>query len=262
MSRTYFQPLSEERCKLLVEAYVAGATLAALSKKYGHSNQTILKKLNAAGVVRRRVRLEKGSDIEMQMLGAFTICAQWKEVGRLGGVSEDTAYKFLRKCGIDTTRSIRWKQDNRSNDIAADYAAGMLMSDIADKHGLRDVGQIYSVLDVVGVKKRRRRPFEKRGYVSLRDRSLFSSYGMRLPDYYRMLEKQGGACRLCGKMETRNGPTGRVLPLSVDHDHKTGKVRGLLCSNCNHGLGSFMDDPEMIERAIVYLEGCGGRCGL
>lgn len=262
MSRAYFQPLPEAHCEMLVREYVAGATLNSLAKKYGHAHQTLLAKLNAAGVVRHKVKLKPGSDVEMQMLGAFYTNAPWKEVGRLGGVGYEPAYKFLRKCGIDTTRSIRWKRDERSDSIAVDYAAGMPMADIVDKHGLRDVGQIYSVLDAVGVKELRRGPFKKRGYVSLRDRELFSNYGMRLPDYAKLLGAQGGVCLLCGDIETRKGPNGQVMPLSVDHDHKTGKVRGLLCSNCNHGIGNFGDDPELIEQAIAYLKKHGGSDGV
>lgn len=53
----------------------------------------------------------------------------------------------------------------------------------------------------------------------------------------------GGQCNICGK--TAN--------LAVDHDHKTNKFRGLLCSNCNMGLGHFKDDPMLLEFAQIYL---------
>jgi len=59
-------------------------------------------------------------------------------------------------------------------------------------------------------------------------------------------------CAICEKPETakRNG---KVLPLSVDHDHKTGKPRALLCAGCNRGIGLFADDPDRLEAAARYL---------
>jgi hypothetical protein len=73
-------------------------------------------------------------------------------------------------------------------------------------------------------------------------------YGITLEDYNRMLEEQGGCCAICGKPSTdykRN--------LHVDHDHLTGKVRGLLCVRCNYGIGYFGEDTTLLENAKVYL---------
>lgn len=53
-------------------------------------------------------------------------------------------------------------------------------------------------------------------------------------------------CELCGKTNQRR--------LNIDHNHVTGKVRGLLCDPCNKGLGHFKDDPELIQKAIEYLK--------
>jgi hypothetical protein len=54
-------------------------------------------------------------------------------------------------------------------------------------------------------------------------------------------------CEICGKRPES------IARLRIDHDHLTGKVRGLLCSNCNVGLGMFDDDPELLEQAAEYL---------
>lgn len=65
--------------------------------------------------------------------------------------------------------------------------------------------------------------------------------------------KQGGACGICGReiWVTRNSPLS--MKAHLDHDHRTWEVRELLCINCNNGLGSFMDDCELLERAANYL---------
>lgn len=78
-------------------------------------------------------------------------------------------------------------------------------------------------------------------------------YGLSPEKYQEMLESQHGVCALCGKPETViHNVTPK--PLSVDHDHETGKVRELLCHHCNTGLGYFKDDVELMQRAIEYLK--------
>ena len=66
-------------------------------------------------------------------------------------------------------------------------------------------------------------------------------------EYQQLLLRQKGKCKICGGIS--NGKR-----LSIDHDHQTGKIRGLLCDNCNFGLGWFKDNIEVLKRAISYLE--------
>lgn len=71
-------------------------------------------------------------------------------------------------------------------------------------------------------------------------------YGIELEEYEQMLEDQGGTCYIC------DNPPGKYR-LSVDHCHESGTVRGLLCHDCNHGLGKFKDNIGLLFRAIKYL---------
>ncbi|MBS1722542.1 MAG: endonuclease VII domain-containing protein [Armatimonadetes bacterium] len=82
---------------------------------------------------------------------------------------------------------------------------------------------------------------------------MVTRYGVELTDYESLLMAQRYVCAICGNPETlqRNGETQR---LSVDHCHLSGLVRGLLCSACNIGLSRFKDDPELLAKAIRYLE--------
>jgi len=82
---------------------------------------------------------------------------------------------------------------------------------------------------------------------------ILKRHGMSLADYDAMLNEQDALCRICRRPETGFGAGGHVKPLSLDHDHRTGKVRGLLCSPCNKGLGAFEDDIARLTAAIDYL---------
>lgn len=82
-----------------------------------------------------------------------------------------------------------------------------------------------------------------------RDTRLRKQYGIGVDEYEQMLTDQGGGCAICGVKF--GDPTGRKL--AVDHCHKTGKVRGLLCGSCNQGLGKFGDDPDRLDRAGLYV---------
>ena len=83
-----------------------------------------------------------------------------------------------------------------------------------------------------------------------RDYNLFSSYGIGLAEYNKLLESQEGVCAICKKLPSFDS---RKKHLVVDHDHDTGEVRGLLCDTCNRGLGLLGDNQQILENATNYL---------
>jgi hypothetical protein len=78
---------------------------------------------------------------------------------------------------------------------------------------------------------------------------LKKNFGITIDAYNDMFTKQGGKCAICGKHQSEC-----TRALAVDHDHITGKIRGLLCSTCNIGLGNFKDDTSLLKNTITYLE--------
>jgi len=72
-------------------------------------------------------------------------------------------------------------------------------------------------------------------------------YGLTLEEYDQILETQNGVCKICGSINL----DGRRL--YIDHDHKTGKIRGLLCHKCNSMLGYVNDDINVLLKAVSYL---------
>jgi hypothetical protein len=105
-------------------------------------------------------------------------------------------------------------------------------------------------------KIRARREGDKSGVAVVNRRSkLKRKYGISLDDYAALLERQGGKCAICKATEPR-GRAGHFGPVfHVDHCHQTGRIRGLLCSTCNPGLGAFGDSVERLQAAIDYLKG-------
>jgi hypothetical protein len=79
-------------------------------------------------------------------------------------------------------------------------------------------------------------------------------YGITEKEYNEMLNNQNNVCSICLQSERRKAHNGNVCNLSIDHNHKTGKIRGLLCHDCNVAIGHFDDNSETLERAIKYLK--------
>lgn len=84
-----------------------------------------------------------------------------------------------------------------------------------------------------------------------RHQHLKELYGLTVDQYETMVKSQNGKCAICG-----NGHTGSITSknLSVDHNHSTGKIRGLLCHKCNMGIGYFKENIDTLKSAISYLE--------
>jgi hypothetical protein len=86
-----------------------------------------------------------------------------------------------------------------------------------------------------------------------RNKILLNKYGITLEEYNLMLEEQEHKCAICGDHES-NTRWGKTVKLAVDHDHETGKVRGLLCQRCNTTLGRYKDSKTVWANFQRYLE--------
>lgn len=80
------------------------------------------------------------------------------------------------------------------------------------------------------------------------------SYGITIDDYERLSASQGNVCAVCLQSESHLSNSGKLKKLAVDHDHKTGKVRQLLCADCNMVLGVIRDEPWRLRALAEYLE--------
>jgi hypothetical protein len=82
---------------------------------------------------------------------------------------------------------------------------------------------------------------------------LKKNYGVTLEWYQKSLSDQNGVCAICKRQEMTK-IRGKLISLSVDHCHVSGKARGLLCTPCNRALGLFQDSPSVLQEAESYLK--------
>jgi hypothetical protein len=119
------------------------------------------------------------------------------------------------------------------------------------KEHLQEVRRLYVERNKEKVKAEFQKWYEKnhaRVAVMQRER-VARKRGLSLLDIENMLAKQGGGCAICATTTPRGKGT-----WIIDHDHKTGAVRGLLCTTCNLALGQMGDDPDRLRKAAKYLE--------
>lgn len=123
-----------------------------------------------------------------------------------------------------------------------------------DCGGTKDPGQGHKWCDSCRAQRREVRQYRRRG---IRGFMLLPRYGITIAEYDAMLASQNGVCAICKRVP----PSSRILKFSVDHDHETGEVRGLLCQRCNMAL-HYLEDRPWHEAAEQYLSSPpSGRCG-
>jgi hypothetical protein len=83
------------------------------------------------------------------------------------------------------------------------------------------------------------------------------NYKITIEEYDKQFKIQNGLCAICHRPEISKKENGKIIRLAIDHDHKTGKLRGLLCHWCNKGIGLLREDLTLIESALNYMKNDG-----
>jgi hypothetical protein len=97
--------------------------------------------------------------------------------------------------------------------------------------------------------QKRRRKLNPLSFTLIKRRNALKKYGLTIESFNQMLIDQNSLCKIC----KTDKPGGFANQWTVDHCHTTGLVRGILCTNCNKGLGYFKDSPELFDIARKYL---------
>ena len=174
-----------------------------------------------------------------------TCCKQDKSLDKFykANNSKDGCSWYCKQCIRKQQSEFRIKNPNYNKEHCKDYYNNHI-----------DYRKQYKI-DNKDRDNQRRREDYKNDFSKYKEQHLKSAYGISLDDYLKMLESQNNTCAICSKKETRINPkTKRIHLLSVDHNHKTGKVRGLLCMKCNPGIGNFQEDVDLLQSAIKYIQ--------
>lgn len=167
-----------------------------------------------------------------------------------------STHKYRSENGLDLTTPIR------------QYETGERRCKLLGCDQLRDSDGTYCPMHLARIKKegapgepsRRRMPFgesiwDKPNYK--RRHQLMKLYGLTPEAYVELFESQGRCCAICKSPEPNSkhdgSPNRSSWHWDIDHDHVTGKVRGILCTWCNRAIGMFKDDPEIIAAAARYV---------
>ena len=151
------------------------------------------------------------------------------KLAEMFGVSTCAIYKILKRNGVKSRKT--WAQTGERKCCKCGGVFPM-----SEFHGTRE----YWCKKCASIYRK-----ENRNY----DNYYTARYGITEDEYWDMIEAQDYKCAICHKELAQED--GRMY---VDHDHKTGKVRGALCRNCNSGLGMFMDDTTIMQSAIEYIK--------
>jgi hypothetical protein len=123
------------------------------------------------------------------------------------------------------------------------------MTDAQKKERNRKRRELYAI-DAVAKKRARESSSQwQKEHPERRREQRLRKFGMTLLDFQALIQKQEGKCAICGYSDLTDS---KFFP-HVDHDHATGRMRGLLCSSCNFGLGKFHDNPDLLLAAARYL---------
>jgi hypothetical protein len=155
--------------------------------------------------------------------------------------STDEGFKICRKC-------LRKKPVGEFNiHHGKTHTKDKLRNECRDCQKAHARAHYISLNKEVERKKRRRWYLENKklthGY------HLKRKFNISSEEYERLLKAQNGKCAIC----RADKPGGKYENFTVDHDHETGNIRGLLCSACNTGMGHFKDNPDILRKAIDYL---------
>jgi hypothetical protein len=234
-----YTPIAGDEAKGILADYAAGITVTQLGKKYQRQNCMIVKFLRREGVFVKKPVWDKSNakltpELIKKLGEEYQLGAVQEELAARHGISTSLVRNALRKAGVAMRGQGRQPDFKRVSGETA-YCSGCdLRKSLSEFHQDKSSGlPMYLCKECQRWARRLR------------------VYGVSKEQYSAMFLAQEGKCAVCG---TKWEGSERHPDLVVDHDHATGKIRGLLCPDCNQGLGHAKDSKEVLAKAIAYLQ--------
>jgi hypothetical protein len=160
--------------------------------------------------------------------------------------------KRCKKCGLEQPLGNFYKAPTSRDGLRGDCKACNLAAKKAyyELHREDTIARVkrwqQANADRVNAVQRRRRA-DPQVKQQMRAYHLKRTYGVSIDEYEAMLAEQDDGCGMCGR------PPSEAISLHIDHDHRTGRIRGLLCFRCNNSLGDLEDNPDLLLAGVRYL---------
>jgi len=228
--------LTNEQQKMLIVDYKIGTTARELGKGYGIGESTVLNILVRNGIKRRKAARQRNLILppaqHYKIIGEYNRGLSELAISKLYGTSRKVISGILTDHNIQRRpTAVPYSDTHR---ICYDCGKEKLLEKFA-KSKNQPQGRVYRCKSCMNKYQPRRK------------------YGLSHKDLSELMAKQHSVCAICGQPETMKR-RGTLQRLAIDHDHKTGKVRGLLCSKCNSALGYFNDNIGHVKNAFKYLK--------
>jgi ERCC4-type nuclease len=158
-------------------------------------------------------------------------------------MTKEERKEYMKQWGIDNAEHI--KQYLKDNKEKINKRRKQYQKD--NREEINEKAKLYKIQWCID-NKEEIKEYNKNRKNEQKKRFLIKKYGITQEQYNELYNKQEGKCAICKKHQSE-----LKQALGVDHNHKTGKIRGLLCSKCNRGLGYFNDNKDIVNSAGNYL---------
>jgi hypothetical protein len=158
-------------------------------------------------------------------------------------------YKCYRCVYCKREKDARWKNNNREQHNAASVKWKKENREHYNQWLREDRKK-----DPEKYRQYERNSVNKYGITKIRRTEVLRIHGLTIEQHDKMIKLHENRCAICKKEETRKGRSGSITPLCIDHCHLSNKIRGLLCHDCNTGIGKFKDSIDFLVNAIEYLK--------